>query len=649
MKSKRSQKKGKKGSLMEKTIKVVAIGNLHLKFTLALTNEFLAANSMNFDDIVSHSDLAFLKSNKNLWNDIIVSSNNKSMNMLIQMNKSTKKKFFLEYVIMDQITFTEEQKALKDFVNHVTETNFVFLRESQACPCNVDIILYLSNGPKVKSFKLCESKNLAVGSSKEKKDEEEEKKEEEKEQQQTKETTDKKEDANQEIEAKEPQIETNPQPPKAQSPPEDSTQQQENENEKAKGSDKDPKAEEDNNPFAKITEISFNDFNYLFIDLADFTQTELATSVKMTDIMKFIQYLKINTKIDIITSFPNLISSTLTTEEMTAIDQLLLLTDIYLFERKEAYHVFNVLHLYTTQEQNPKDLDKKKDIEYFINDVCYQCPIKYKKKIGIFMDDFSKVVIVSVSQNSKPSINEYDALIYPKINHHNMKIVDEYKSIVNQNYVEYSAIFFGAFIGKLVQGELSEREIYISYLIGIESTKKILELNKNGLDLPKNKDFYLVKLPSDKIDQNLQGQLLRQKENKFVLDCVNEQRSRLRYYNPLFDFHLHTYFSSQVNRKELKTKGFINTKGFIMYDAVYREMLGSSPKKKRNEEIDEAILLNTIHEIKVGEKVTNKELNSKEEIKKKNSPLQRKLPVNYPERNSLYSRSKQLPPIKSKH
>ena len=55
----------------------------------------------------------------------------------------------------------------------------------------------------------------------------------------------------------------------------------------------------------------------------------------------------------------------------------------------------------------------------------------------------------------------------------------------------------------------------------------------------------------------------------------------MKNYVSLYDFHLKSFFISDLIRKELKSKGFINTQGFIMYDPMYRDVIGIKLKKRK--------------------------------------------------------------------
>lgn len=146
---------------------------------------------------------------------------------------------------------------------------------------------------------------------------------------------------------------------------------------------------------------------------------------------------------------------------------------------------------------------------------------------------------------------------------------------INNNY--FKSIFFGGYFSNYIFNE----DHYSSYFTGAESTKRILEIFKNKIDFPTNPDFYVVKLQKSKILKDQHKEKLKQKEEKFVLDCINKTNSSIKYYNPLFDDNLNAFFASSVIRKQLKDKGFINTNGFVLYDSSYKNLLGGPPKPKK--------------------------------------------------------------------
>ena len=105
------------------------------------------------------------------------------------------------------------------------------------------------------------------------------------------------------------------------------------------------------------------------------------------------------------------------------------------------------------------------------------------------------------------------------------------------------------------------------------------------------------------------------KENGFVLDCTNKQKSKMKDYVSLYDYHLQSFFTSDLIRKELLNKGFINSKGFIMYDPVYRNVmreLNNKKKKKISEEEMKNKVMNSINKINVPSNIKEKENKSSE-------------------------------------
>ena len=118
-------------------------------------------------------------------------------------------------------------------------------------------------------------------------------------------------------------------------------------------------------------------------------------------------------------------------------------------------------------------------------------------------------------------------------------------------------------------------------MTGHEILKRILHFVTSEIPLPDNPKFYLVKINYNEVNEYVKKHLLNKKENKFVLDCTNAEKSKMKHYVPLFDYNLHEYFENKDVQKELANKGFIDSKGFVNYDPIYRVGMGV-PKKKYN-------------------------------------------------------------------
>ena len=247
------------------------------------------------------------------------------------------------------------------------------------------------------------------------------------------------------------------------------------------------------------------------------------------------------------------------------------LTDIFLFEKKESLGFFNML----SQMNFQKEIQEKQIPDFFLKEIPH---VKTGvNKIGIFMEDLQKLLIIEQKNDKINKNSEYFLNLHPRINHFNHKIVDEYRKIMSMNYSYLKAIFLGGYFSKFIYNE----DQYSAFLGGVESTKRILELFKNKIDFPIDPEFYTVKLQKDKIEKDIANKKMKKKEEKFVLDCVNRTKSTIKYYNPLFDDNLNAFFSSNIIRKQLRDKNFINTNGYVLYDSEYKSLVQAPKIKKR--------------------------------------------------------------------
>ena len=143
------------------------------------------------------------------------------------------------------------------------------------------------------------------------------------------------------------------------------------------------------------------------------------------------------------------------------------------------------------------------------------------------------------------------------------------------------------------------------------------------------KVFIKSKLVTKKILKDLEKFASGGKEDGFVLDCTNKQKSTMKDYVSLYDYHLKTFFSSEYVRKDLKSKGFINTKGFIMYDPVHRDVMGKKKEKKKKKVTEEEMkskLMSSIHGIDVPSNLRDKEIDAEKLALNQNLPTESKLP-----------------------
>jgi hypothetical protein len=204
-------------------------------------------------------------------------------------------------------------------------------------------------------------------------------------------------------------------------------------------------------------------------------------------------------------------------------------------------------------------------------------------KLGIFIDEnFSKVTFIEVPMNSRALILSYDIKPHPKLYPSTVHKVEKYWGVL-RGMRDYFKSFFWAGILSMIclykRKNFGLETLYPAYLKGHELLKRILDLKTKNIVFPDNPKFYIVKLNNNEINNFLTKQYNGKKEKKFVLDCINLEKSHLKYYVPLFDDNLHEYFDNEATKKELEKKGFINSKGFVNYDPCYREGMGIPGKK----------------------------------------------------------------------
>ena len=315
------------------------------------------------------------------------------------------------------------------------------------------------------------------------------------------------------------------------------------------------------------------EYDFIFLDLDEFLNFH-GFGLHLIELADFIKKISISSKTPrIVINFPNIVLNLniINLEIIDIILSIMSYTDVFLFDKRECLAFFNML----SQMNNESELSEKNLFEHFLKEIPH---IKNGvAKIGLFINDLQDFSIIEQKGEKLIFRNDHMLNLHPKINHTNQKVIDDYRKIMHLNNNFLKSIFFGGYFAKYI----FIGDHYPSFISGIESTKRILELFKNKIDLPSDQEFYLVKLQKAKINKDLALENLRKKEEQFVLDCINKKTSSIKYYNPLFDDHLNAFFTGEVVRKQLKEKGFINTNGFVLYDASYKNINLPKKEKKR--------------------------------------------------------------------
>ena len=318
-------------------------------------------------------------------------------------------------------------------------------------------------------------------------------------------------------------------------------------------------------------------------------------------------------------------------KNMKLINDIFYLTDGYYFDSKQACDLFTEHYLcYTNDTDKAKRINRQKLYDYFITVISRgRRPSIDAKKIGLFMDDFNKYVIIYTSKNAANK-QELNPQPYPKVNPHNITLINVYKDILNKYKNDYYDIFICLPAHEIStnHGNFSIEIIYPTFLAGLDIIKRQVEISKNGIECFDEDLIFKVKISEKTLKQELEKLAIDDKEGNFVLDCTNKNKSSLKDYVSLFDYNLKEFFSIDNIRKGLQDKGFINSEGYIMYDPLNRDIMGAkckNQKKYKGEELKSKIISN-IKNIDVPARLKDKEYDPKKAVELQINTIDKKLP-----------------------
>ena len=725
---------------------LLAFGSFNLTLTLNLEQSDLTKYKLEWDDIKPLKDLKFIRKHHHFWKRVELSSNNETLKIILNINKTSPKLIHIGYVVFKKINFKNEQIDFQKFLFGILRKRGFFITSCDICDCSINIQLLLKYGNEEKSFLLAEeSKGNKKSEIKSKKIFEED---------QNGDNLDKKKSEEEKEKSDNPDNSNNSNTNK---------EEQENSDNKTKSNEEDSKSEY--NPFINLhkNDINYGNFDYIYFNFNDYIEGEFKGKIKLENLFEYFQDIKIRTRTKIILNFEEEIEIFRNKNKEEIFKDLLSITDFFIFydinklyevlkelkevedqeiidesyriqcfrvqkkiiERKKmkekeeiwakSYKKFlekskdkksamqnpkslknfltnktPVNKIYITQEvtnntesidpndiinstennnqetventnnsmiQNnqiktevttnynfkdliyhksksetvkynnllpikpsgPKPLNKNDMFMYLKNSILNRDPQKKpSEKIIIVLDEFNKIYIVKcVKFYKKPIVMDFDLKLYPPMNIRNMKDILNYKKFIKSKFNEYISIFIGSLLGVLVSrfDEYSYQEgyLFIAYLIAINIIKKISEIQRLNLPLPKDKEFYYPSLNREEVDKLMIEIEQKRKERGFILDGTDRAIKKLKFYNPLLDKNLSSYLNSKNNKNILQSNGVIGKDGKIIYDPTYRDTLGfntlrnkkhnflfNSDTKRKNKKNDFKSLANETNKLMVG-------------------------------------------------
>ena len=567
---------------------ILSMGHYDIDYLIELNDDDI--NKYNIEDISklkTYEDISFIIDNQYLWNKIKIITDNKIINLLLYLNKISieSNKSYIEYISYETPIFYNE--SIKSMLKTVNDLNFFFINN------------YSINSESKKYFKLkikYHEKETIINF-----DHIEEKNKIEKKDNNNNDGND---DNNNDDDDNINKINEDKK--------EEENKEENKENEES-GYLKNP-----NNVFNKI-KFDCGSYNYFILSIEDTLEI-----TPYEDFVDFIIYVKLNLNANIVIEYGDVSQYFNNKDSMGLLNKIYLLTDIFLFDEKDTINNFKMHYEIFTKENdknkynenyNQKEKDNNIIIKIEENNKCQinnnnriidnnQSIINREKnmsekdlfnyfrhtiacngalsilntKLAIFIDNyFSKVTFIEVPLNIKATTLSYEIKPYPKLSHTTVNVVDLYKGNLRRNKNLFKSIFYAGVLNKII---ISKRKniglelLYSAYLIGHEILKRMLHLYTNEIKLPDNPKFYIVKINTDEVNEYVKKENIAKKENKFVLDCTNYEKSKLKYYVPLFDYNLNEFFGNKQIKRELINKGFINSKGFVNYDPVYMKELG---------------------------------------------------------------------------
>ena len=612
----------------------------------------------NIEDFNSIKDLKFLQDKKEIWERISLKPNNATLDQLLTANKISKKKMNVEYITYGIPKFEEEEeKFFLDIYNYVNEKNNLDINEKP-------LVEDGSYSLKFEFYFKDQTHSFCLGSGGE--NAEEEKKEENPEEEK------KEEEKKEESTPQENKEESTPQENKEESTPQENNETpEENKEEEKKEENQEPEDYEPNEAMKaeKIPKFSRKDsvlcnmdpknkkYNLFYLNFDGLK--DIPGNFENNDLIELLYFLKKKgAKIFINYCKPEEPKEEKKEEskdnkenagkekekqkpkdkgkkeendekeekEMKCLNNLYYLTDIYFFDFKQAIEEFNKHYHCFTTDKSDKNINKQKLLDYFINGIASGTKKEVDgDKYGFFLEDFVKFYMVHANKK-KAKKNEFDCQLFPKVNHNNIKLIDEYKNIIKKNSNNYVSIFITFFISGITSSGATDEAIIGGFLNALEIIKRKVECEKNNINL-NEKNLMKYKISEKNLAERIKELNLINQEGDFVLDCTNKEKSELKEYIPLYDYHLVYYFRSYVNQKELKKKGFINDKGYIMYDPVHRKRMRLDlANVKLNEEETQKKVESNIKNIDVGSRIKDKEIDSSKIDNDNNLTTVRKLP-----------------------
>ena len=236
----------------------------------------------------------------------------------------------------------------------------------------------------------------------------------------------------------------------------------------------------------------------------------------------------------------------------------------------------------------------KNNIYTYIHDLIYNKseksdPTNKNEKLGIYLDDFKSIYILNYKRiQFKPEISEFDFGIYPKPNIHNLSEIQNIKHLLNSHYSFFSYVIYGCILSTILDDISKTNENYYLFYYYIRmSIIKILSVLKNGMQIPKEKSFYLVELKKNELNKIISDENAKKKEIGFNINYLNsDNKEKENKEDSLFaKDKFGTIYLQGFNEKDnFKTKQVIN--GYRTNNKNFLKFIWNQKLKNRGKNLE---------------------------------------------------------------
>ena len=215
-----------------------------------------------------------------------------------------------------------------------------------------------------------------------------------------------------------------------------------------------------------------------------------------------------------------------------------------------------------------------------------------------------------------------------------MNEIQKYKEIIKNNKNNYITSFLSFMLESVSEtNKIDINTLFKGYSSGLEVIKRKIEYQKNNIP-EYSQDFSNIKIPNVSINVKVETLSYAGKENGFILDCLNKEKSSLKEYVPLYDKHLRNYLRNEKIQKQLKVFGFVNKNGYIMVDQLYKSRMKYDAQVDFSTRIEDKI-----RDIRIINRLNDKYKDPRKEAYNINIPTKIKLPKITSGYSTLYMRT----------